>query len=124
MYGVCDPMKADDFIFAIQEEWIHICEHVTEDDVARAKAQFKAAWLFQNDGTTAICDEIGRQMLTYGRRMCVPPCYFSLSPRMSVHHSLDTVLLLVIFNWVCSSRGWHVGVDLTGRLCSPVRSYL
>lgn len=69
IYGVCDPLKADDFIFAIQEEWINICEHSTEDDVARAKAQLKAQWVFSNDGTTAICDEIGRQMLTYGRRM-------------------------------------------------------
>lgn len=62
-------MKADDFIFAVQEEWINICEHSTEDDVERAKAQLKAQWVFSNDGTTAICDEIGRQMLTYGRRM-------------------------------------------------------
>mmetsp|Transcript_31159 Transcript_31159/g.81705 ORF Transcript_31159/g.81705 Transcript_31159/m.81705 type:complete len:456 (+) Transcript_31159:35-1402(+) len=69
IYGVCDRTKADDFIWAIQEEWIRVCEHANDDDVARAKAQFKAALFFQNDGTTAICDEIGRQMLSYGRRM-------------------------------------------------------
>jgi len=69
LYGVCDRMKADDFIWAIQEEWIGICKHATDDDVARAKNQLKAQWMFQSDGTTAVCDEIGQQMLKYGRRM-------------------------------------------------------
>jgi len=68
-YGVCDKMQIDDFIYAVQDEWFMLCKEVSDGEVERAKNQLKASMLFQNDGTTAVCEEIGRQMLTYGRRM-------------------------------------------------------
>ena len=35
----------------------------------RAKNLLKTLMLAQCDGTTAVCEDIGRQMLTYGRRI-------------------------------------------------------
>ena len=41
----------------------------TDEEVERAKTQLKASMLLMQDGSSAVCEEIGRQMLTYGRRM-------------------------------------------------------
>ena len=42
---------------------------VSEAEVERAKAQLKASLLLSLDGTTAIAEDIGRQIITTGRRM-------------------------------------------------------
>lgn len=44
-------------------------QHATDADVERAKNQMRASALYYNDGTTPICEEIGRQLQFYGRRM-------------------------------------------------------
>merc|ERR1719183_1981515 len=62
-------MKVEDFVWELQVEWNRIAASATNSDVSRAKSQLKASSLFAIDGTTAVCDEIGRQMLMYGRRM-------------------------------------------------------
>lgn len=41
----------------------------TEFEVERAKSQLKAGLLLSLDGTTAIAEDIGRQLVTTGRRM-------------------------------------------------------
>lgn len=43
--------------------------NVTEAEVERAKAQLKASILLSLDGTTAVAEDIGRQIITTGRRM-------------------------------------------------------
>jgi len=40
-----------------------------DDDVARAKAQLKANIISQGTDLASVCEEIGRQILTYNRRM-------------------------------------------------------
>ena len=55
--------------FNIQQEWMRLCSAVTDFEVDRAKNLLKTNMLLQLDGTTPICEDIGRQMLCYGRRI-------------------------------------------------------
>lgn len=71
VYGVCDSTNdgARKFIGAIQAEWRRIFRSSSPGEVQRAKNLLKTLMLAQCDGTTAVCEDIGRQMLTYGRRI-------------------------------------------------------
>jgi processing peptidase subunit beta len=42
--------------------------NVSQAEVERAKAQLKASLLLSLDGTTAVAEDIGRQLITTGRR--------------------------------------------------------
>lgn len=69
IYMVSDhTYDLDDLAYEVQQEWVRICLNVTEGEVARAKAQLKASLLLSLDGSTQIAEDIGRQILTYGRR--------------------------------------------------------
>ncbi|XP_065828961.1 mitochondrial-processing peptidase subunit beta-like [Oscarella lobularis] len=72
IYMVTDRTTIDDMIFCAQREWLRICNSVTEAEVERAKRQLKTQFLLQLDGSTAICEDIGRQLLTYSRRIPLP----------------------------------------------------
>lgn len=62
-------MEIQDFVYNVQREWMRLCTTVTEKEVDRAKNILKTNMLLQLDGTTAICEDIGRQMLCYNRRI-------------------------------------------------------
>ena len=53
----------------IQQEWKRMCTSITDFEVDRAKNLLKTNMLLQLDGTTPICEDVGRQMLCYGRRI-------------------------------------------------------
>jgi len=69
IYFVCEPMKCETMIYNIQSEWMRMCRAVTPTEVERAKNLLKTSMNLQLDGTTPICEDIGRQMLCYGRRI-------------------------------------------------------
>jgi len=69
IYFVTDSLHQEDMIFHISQEWMRLCTSVTDFEVDRAKNLLKTNMLLQLDGTTPICEDIGRQMLCYGRRM-------------------------------------------------------
>ena len=46
-----------------------LCTSVTESEVTRAKNLLRTNMLLQLDGSTPVCEEIGRQLLVYGRRL-------------------------------------------------------
>lgn len=69
IYFVTDSMNQDNMIWNIQQEWMRMCTSITEFEVNRAKNLLKTNMLLQLDGTTAVCEDIGRQMLCYGRRI-------------------------------------------------------
>ena len=50
-------------------EWSRLSYGVSEAETERAKAQLKASLLLSLDGTTAVAEDIGRQIVTAGRRM-------------------------------------------------------
>ncbi|XP_066592320.1 mitochondrial-processing peptidase subunit beta [Prorops nasuta] len=69
VYYVCDPMQCEDMAWKIQHEWVRLATSCTEKEVQRAKNILKTNMLLQLDGTTAICEDIGRQTLCYNRRI-------------------------------------------------------
>ncbi|KAK9090857.1 hypothetical protein Sjap_024034 [Stephania japonica] len=50
-------------------EMSKLCYRVSEDDVTRARNQMKSSLLLHIDGTSPVAEDIGRQLLTYGRRI-------------------------------------------------------
>ncbi|KAG0375545.1 hypothetical protein BGX24_008954 [Mortierella sp. AD032] len=58
----------DDLIHFAQKEWARLTTSVTTAEVERAKQQLKSSLLLSLDGTTAIAEDIGRQMVTQGKR--------------------------------------------------------
>jgi len=56
----------------VQDEWIRLCTNLTEFEVTRAKNTLLTNIALMLDGTTPICEDIGRQMLCYGRRIPWP----------------------------------------------------
>jgi len=75
LFGVymVTPMKEKEMVMElfhhVQEEMVALTTGVTDEDLARAKSQLKYNILQQVDGTSQNAEEIGRQMLTFGRRM-------------------------------------------------------
>lgn len=61
--------RIDDLTHFTLREWSRLSTNVTEAEVERAKAQLKASILLSLDGTTAVAEDIGRQIVTTGRRM-------------------------------------------------------
>ncbi|CEH15522.1 mitochondrial processing peptidase beta subunit [Ceraceosorus bombacis] len=61
-------MNLDDVVHFTLREWQRMSSAPTEGEVERAKSQLKASLLLGLDGTTAIAEDIGRQLVTTGRR--------------------------------------------------------
>jgi processing peptidase subunit beta len=59
----------DDLVHFALREWSRLSSNVTQAEVERAKAQLKASILLSLDGTTAVAEDIGRQIVNTGRRM-------------------------------------------------------
>uniref|UniRef100_A0A8D2GQP0 Ubiquinol-cytochrome c reductase core protein 1 n=1 Tax=Urocitellus parryii TaxID=9999 RepID=A0A8D2GQP0_UROPR len=66
---VCDRMSIDDMIFFLQGQWMRLCTSATESEVTRGKNILRNALVSHLDGTTPVCEDIGRSLLTYGRRI-------------------------------------------------------
>ncbi|KAJ7213222.1 core subunit of the ubiquinol-cytochrome c reductase complex, QCR1 [Mycena haematopus] len=62
-------MNLDDLTHFTLREWTRMSMEPTSVEVERAKSQLKAGLLLSLDGTTAIAEDIGRQLVTTGRRM-------------------------------------------------------
>ncbi len=80
IYMVSDHVHdLDDLVYEVQQEWVRLCINATEAEVERAKTQLQAALLLSLDGTTPVCEDIGRQLLIYGKRYTVPEILATLS---------------------------------------------
>ncbi|KAF2753151.1 mitochondrial processing peptidase beta subunit [Pseudovirgaria hyperparasitica] len=70
IYLVSDQFdRLDDLVHFTLKEWCRLSYQVSEAEVERAKAQLKASILLSLDGTTAVAEDIGRQIITTGRRL-------------------------------------------------------
>ncbi|KAF8399575.1 hypothetical protein HHK36_015442 [Tetracentron sinense] len=80
VYAIAKPDCLDDLAYAIMYEMSKLSYRVSEADVTRARnqlvasnlctaGQLKSSLLLHIDGTSPVAEDIGRQLLTYGRRI-------------------------------------------------------
>ena len=69
VYSVAEPHKVQDLMWYTLEAMVRLVHETSEEEVERARTQLKANMMMQLDGSSNVCEDIGRQMLTYGRRM-------------------------------------------------------
>merc|ERR1712146_220334 len=68
VYAVMPPEKLSTAMWQIQEEVTRL-SYDDDEDVKRAVNQVKGNMVYNLDGSQQIAEDIGRQMLTLGRRM-------------------------------------------------------
>ena len=70
IYLITDNLtRIDDLVHFTLREWSRLSFQVTEAETERAKSQLKASILLSLDGTTSVAEDIGRQIITTGRRL-------------------------------------------------------
>ncbi|XP_063797226.1 cytochrome b-c1 complex subunit 1, mitochondrial [Pseudophryne corroboree] len=69
MHFVSDKHNIEDTLHIAQAEWMRLCTSSTDSELAQAKKTLKSALVAQLDGTTPVCEDIGRQILAYGQRI-------------------------------------------------------
>lgn len=69
VYAVGNPKTVEDLVFSIFREFNRVGKNALDGEIERAKSRLKASLLMALDGTTPICEDIGRQLLTVGRRL-------------------------------------------------------
>lgn len=58
------------FVEAVQKEWSRLkSNNITDDEIERSKAQLKASLVLALDDSTAIAEDIGRQLVNTGNRL-------------------------------------------------------
>jgi hypothetical protein len=116
-------------LYNIQSEWMRLCTSITESEVERARNLLKTSMLLQLDGTTPICEDIGRQMLCYNRRIPLHELESRIEVRnyRNVMNCLDVLTILI--PKYCIQHEWPVGVQqlcpvyFTERNVSVMRIY-
>jgi len=89
VYAVAKPEKTEDLAFEIMNEFTRLGKTVTQLEVDRAKARLKSSLLMNLDGSTSIVEDIGRQLLTHGRRLT--PAEIFLRINAVTHHDIARV---------------------------------
>ena len=69
LYAVAERDKVGDLLTCVTHNLARMADNITDEDVDRAKIALKATMLMGLDGNTNVCEDIGRQLLTYGRRL-------------------------------------------------------
>lgn len=69
IYCVCPDNKVDDLAWTVMNNLCRMIYSPSDEEVERAKLNLKATMLMGLDGHSNVAEDIGRQLLTYGRRM-------------------------------------------------------
>jgi len=83
IYAVAPDNKLDDLLWYVMGNLVRMVHKPSEEEVERAKVNLKATMLMGLDGNSNVAEDIGRQLLTYGRRM-TPAEIFSRIDSISV----------------------------------------
>lgn len=69
IYAVAPDNKLDDLMWYVMGNLVRMVHSPSDEEVERAKVNLKATMLMGLDGHSNVAEDIGRQLLTYGRRM-------------------------------------------------------
>lgn len=69
IYAVAPDNKLDDLMWYVMGNLVRMVHNPSVEEVERAKVNLKATMLMGLDGNSNVAEDIGRQLLTYGRRM-------------------------------------------------------
>lgn len=69
IYAVAPDNKLDDLMWYVMSNLVRMVHSPSVEEVERAKVNLKATMLMGLDGHSNVAEDIGRQLLTYGRRM-------------------------------------------------------
>jgi processing peptidase subunit beta len=69
IYYVAPDNKLDDLMWYVMNDLVRLVHAPSDEEVERAKVNLKATMLMGLDGHANVAEDIGRQLLTYGRRM-------------------------------------------------------
>ena len=69
VYAIAEPPRLNDLMYWTLESMVRLVHKTSESEVERAKQMLKATLLMQLDDSSSRAEDIGRQMLTYGRRL-------------------------------------------------------
>lgn len=69
VYLVAPDNQLDDLLWYVMNNLVRLVHAPSEEEVQRAKTNLKATMLMGLDGHSNVAEDIGRQLLTYGRRM-------------------------------------------------------
>jgi len=69
IYAVAPDNKLDDLMWYVMGNLVRMAHNPSVEEVERAKVNLKATMLMGLDGNSNVTEDIGRQLLTYGRRM-------------------------------------------------------
>jgi processing peptidase subunit beta len=116
----------DDMIHFTLREWTRMSISPTGAEVERAKSQLKASLLLGLDGTTAIAEDIGRQLVTSGQRMTprqIENAIDAVTPeeikRVAQKYLWDKDVRLVL----CLFPSMYMGADLSSN-CRSLSQHL
>uniref|UniRef100_T1JF60 Mitochondrial-processing peptidase subunit beta n=1 Tax=Strigamia maritima TaxID=126957 RepID=T1JF60_STRMM len=93
---ICEAMKCEMTLYAIQEEWMRMCTSLTFTEVERAKNTLRTKLLDQLDGTTGVCEDIGRQLLSFNRR--IPLIELEAQIAAVTPQTIRDVLMTYVYN--------------------------
>ncbi|XP_021757019.1 probable mitochondrial-processing peptidase subunit beta, mitochondrial [Chenopodium quinoa] len=69
VYALAQPDCLDDLSYAIMHVISKLSYRVSEEDVIRARNQLKSSLLAKSNGISRAAEDVGQQLLTYGRRI-------------------------------------------------------
>mmetsp|Transcript_661 Transcript_661/g.894 ORF Transcript_661/g.894 Transcript_661/m.894 type:complete len:476 (-) Transcript_661:348-1775(-) len=69
IYATAPDNKLDDLMWYVMGNLVRMAHNPSDEEVERAKINLKATMLMGLDGNSNVTEDIGRQLLTYGRRM-------------------------------------------------------
>jgi mitochondrial-processing peptidase subunit beta len=69
VYMVCPDRCLNDLMWYVMNNLVRLVHDPSEEEVERAKLSLKSIMLMGLDGHSNVAEDIGRQMLNYGRRL-------------------------------------------------------